>query len=228
LYRSCSDSASYPTEDTGCDEQDCADDEQPEEALDHKTEYSEDQPDYEQRDDESHHGAAVPGSAVASNVAAVAALTIFNTRAAAPSDSPMERSSTLPVAHRARRMRRWPARRWPRSPSRVARLTPLKHHDNTTFRVDATDRLAAPRRHTGLVVPEPVATYNSDLLTVAEDRAYPNRRSVCSSVESTAVSSTARWRGRTCGGSVHSWRAGKCTPRGWGNPTGSSVTGSTT
>src|SRR5690242_19465427 len=46
--------APQPGHDSGCDEEDRADDEQPEQALDHNAQNGQDQPDDQQRDDQSH------------------------------------------------------------------------------------------------------------------------------------------------------------------------------
>src|SRR3954467_8351311 len=87
-------------------------------------------------------------------------------------------------------------------PVGVARLVPLTHEENTTFRVETPDSgryvlrihrpdkhtaeeirseiawLSALHRDTGLAVPEPIATTEGMLLTVAADEGVPEAR-VC-------------------------------------------------
>ncbi|GAA4561273.1 phosphotransferase enzyme family protein [Planotetraspora kaengkrachanensis] len=102
---------------------------------------------------------------------------------------------------RMRRMRRLAEVAVGAYPVETTRITPLTRGFNTTFRVDTADGgrhvlriqrtggpspemvrsemtwLAALRRDTGLVVPEPVPTRDGDLLTVAEAEGVPGTRS---------------------------------------------------
>ncbi|HET6707765.1 phosphotransferase enzyme family protein, partial [Amycolatopsis sp.] len=106
----------------------------------------------------------------------------------------------LDRAGRTRRLRRLAEAALTAYAVPVARLTPLAHGHNTTFRVDGADgeryvlRVQRPdgpgvaqvraemawlttlRRETGLVVPQPVPTRARDLVTVVADPAVPEPR----------------------------------------------------
>ncbi|GHG32967.1 MULTISPECIES: phosphotransferase enzyme family protein [Amycolatopsis] len=106
----------------------------------------------------------------------------------------------LDRAGRTRRLRRLAEAALTAYAVPVARLTPLAHGHNTSFRVDGADGhryvlrvqrpdgpgvaqvraemawLATLRRETGLVVPQPVPTRARDLVTVVADPAVPEPR----------------------------------------------------
>src|SRR5690348_3183027 len=114
----------------------------------------------------------------------------------------MKAYTTLTHAGQVRRLKRLGEVALGEYPLGAARVVPLQHEENTTFRVETPEGgryvlrihrpgkhsaeevraevmwLAALRRDAGLPVPEPVATAEGDLLTVAGVEGVPQER-VC-------------------------------------------------